>query len=59
MAQWLLDFIFRLHMITPPYHVTGFDLLTAAGLVLVTSVLGYFGGVILGLIWNRLATETS
>jgi hypothetical protein len=55
-AQWMIDLIFRLHMIAPPYHITGFRLLTAASLVLVTSGIGYIGGAILALIWNRFAS---
>ena len=35
-AQWLLDTIFRLHMIAPSYMVTPFDLGTAVTLVVVT-----------------------
>ena len=48
-SQWVLDFIFRLHMIAPPYMVTPFDLGTAATLVVVTAGIGYVGGFILGL----------
>jgi hypothetical protein len=51
-AQWLLDFIFRLHMITPPYTVSAFNLGTAAGLVLVTACIGFAGGWAAGAIWN-------
>jgi hypothetical protein len=54
-AQWLIDFIFRLHMIAPPYKVTGFNLLTAFSLVLVTSCIGYVSGLVIALIWNRFA----
>lgn len=54
-AQWLLDFIFRLHMITPPYHVDAFSISTAAGLVLVTACSGYVFGWLVGVIWNRCA----
>jgi hypothetical protein len=54
-AQWLIDFIFRLHMIAPPYRITGFNLLTAASLVLVTASIGYVSGLVIGLIWNRCA----
>jgi hypothetical protein len=39
-----IDFIFRLHMITPPCRIAGFNLGTAAGLVLVTAGIGYVGG---------------
>jgi len=52
-AQPLLDFIFRLHMITPPYRVEAFHLGTAAGLVSVTTCLGFAEGWIAGVIWNR------
>ena len=51
-AQWLLDFIFRLHMITPPYHVTAFSPLTAMGLVLTTGGIGYVSGWFIGFVWN-------
>ena len=54
-AQWLIDFIFRLHMIAPPYKITGFSLVAAASLVLVTASIGYASGLVIGLIWNRCA----
>ena len=56
-AQWLLDFIFRLHMITPPYHVTAFSPLTAIALVLITAVVGYVSGWFIGVLWNQLSRE--
>lgn len=52
-AQPFIDFIFRLHMITPPYRIAAFNLGTAVGLVLVTAGIGYVGGWAAGLIWNR------
>jgi hypothetical protein len=52
-AQWLIDFIFRLHMITPPYKVTAFSFGVAAALVLVTASIGYVSGFVIGTIWNR------
>ena len=55
-AQWLIDFIFRLHMIAPPYKITGFNLLTAIGLILVTTSIGYVSGLFIGIIWNRCVT---
>lgn len=54
-AQWLLDVIFRLHMIAPPYMVTPFSLGTAATLVVVTGAIGYVGGFFIGLILNSCA----
>ena len=52
-AQPLIDFIFRLHMITPPYKIAAFNLGTAAALVAVTAVIGYAMGWVVGFIWNR------
>ena len=54
-AQWLLDFVFRLHMIAPPYHITEFSLLTATALVLFTGTIGYASGWFIGLLWNHFA----
>jgi len=52
-AQPVMDFFFRLHMITPPYKIAEFNLGTAAGLVLVTAISGYVAGWVAGHIWNR------
>lgn len=52
-AQPLIDFIFRLHMITPPYKISAFSLGDAAALVLVTASIGYVAGWVVGFIWNR------
>jgi hypothetical protein len=56
-AQWLLDFVFRLHMITPPYKVVAFNFATALALVLITACIGYFTGFVIGVIWNRWAVR--
>lgn len=58
-AQWLLDFIFRLHMIMPPYHVTAFSPTTAAGLVLITAGIGYISGWFVGFIWNQFVARSA
>lgn len=54
-AQPLLDFIFRLHFIDPPYHINAFSLPTAALLVGVTAGLGMLGGAGLAIAWNVIA----
>ena len=53
-AQAVIDFVFRLHMITPPYRIAEFHLSTATGLVLVTAGIGYILGWAVGFIWNRV-----
>jgi hypothetical protein len=57
-AQSVMDFVFRLHMITPPYSVGPFSLATAAALVAVTGTIGFLSGWCLGAIWNRVARAT-
>lgn len=56
-AQWLLDWVFRLHFIQPVYVVNAFQPALAVVLIVVTSVLGYVMGWIAGGIWNWLHQE--
>jgi hypothetical protein len=58
-AQPLIDFIFRLHMIIPPYKIAAFNLATAAALVALTAVSGYAMGWVVSFIWNRFAPGES
>jgi hypothetical protein len=58
-AQWLLDFVFGLHMIAPPYKVVAFRFGTAVALVLLTACIGYVTGFVIGVIWNRCAARTA
>ena len=51
-AQWLMDWVFRLHFIQPPYIVTAFNLSHAVGLIVVTSSLGYLMGWLGAALWN-------
>lgn len=57
-AQALIDFIFWLHFITPPYHIGEFTLTRALGLIAVTAVIGYVVGYAIGMIWNRVHRVT-
>lgn len=53
-AQWLLDWVFKLHFINPPYTLNTFILSYAIVLVATTSALGYVIGWTAGGIWNWL-----
>ena len=54
LAQPLIDFIFWLHFIRPVYVIETFEPVRAAGLVLLTSIIGYVIGSVFALLWNRL-----
>jgi hypothetical protein len=53
-AQPLMDWIFGLHFIQPPYTITEFYWGTAIVLIVVTAVIGYIVGWVLAAIWNGL-----
>ena len=57
-AQWLLDWVFRLHFIQPVYLITTFQPLLAVALIVVTSVIGFASGWVAAGIWNWLHTES-
>ena len=56
-AQWILNFIFQLHMITPPYTIAGFSFLTAIQLVAVSAGVGYSLGLFFAVVWNLFVAD--
>jgi len=58
-AQTVVDFVFRIHFISPPYTIDAFDLVRAAMLVLVTFGVGYVFGAAFAALWNRLHRRIS
>ena len=53
-AQVVLDFIFWLHFIKPPFVVEAFDIMRAAMLVAMTAGMGFIFGSVFALAWNAL-----
>jgi hypothetical protein len=53
-AQPFLDWIYRLHFLSNPFHVAGFDKATAALLVFISFSVGYLMGWFFALLWNAL-----
>ncbi len=54
LAQSLVDFIFKLHMVRPIIVVDTFSIGLAVALIIVTAIIGYIVGYIFALIWNKL-----
>lgn len=57
LAQGFMDFIFRLHMINPPYGIAPFSLVMAVSLIIITAVIGYIAGLVAGWLWNKLVAD--
>ena len=51
-AQTFIDFVFKIHFITPPYTVSTFDFGIAAMLILVVFAIWYVLGFVAALVWN-------
>lgn len=52
-AQPVIDFVFRIHFIQPPYTILAFSISTAVVLIAVVSAIGFVMGYVLALIWDR------
>ena len=53
-GQPLIDFIFWMHFLRPVFVVEPFAISRALVLIVVTSAIGYFVGLIGAVFWNRL-----
>lgn len=56
-AQSLMDFIFKLHMLSPPFQVQVFSLPLALGLIGITFLMGCFYGAVFYFIKNRFTNK--
>ena len=57
LAQPLLDFVFKLHMLNSPFHVEAFNLLLAIELVGMTFLIGCFYGAIFYIIKSKFLSR--
>ena len=51
-AQAVINFVFWMHFLAPPYVVKPFQASVAAVLIGVTAALGYATGYLFGILWN-------
>jgi hypothetical protein len=51
-AQAVLNFVFWMHFLKPPYTVGAFSAGIALIFILVTTAFGYAMGYVLGVLWN-------
>ncbi|MFA6521279.1 MAG: hypothetical protein WCT53_02755 [Candidatus Gracilibacteria bacterium] len=53
-AQFLMDWILKLHFLSNPYVIADFNLGFAVGLIALTFAVGYIVGWVLALLWNMM-----
>lgn len=53
-GQMLLGFILWAHMMQLPLVVGPFDAIASLTLIVITAVIGYVFGYIMGVLWNRI-----
>ncbi|HET7798228.1 MAG TPA: hypothetical protein VFK72_10105 [Nevskia sp.] len=51
-AGSMVDFIFRVHMLSVPVTVLPFDILSAVELLIITAAVGYLVGYAFARVWN-------
>ena len=59
LAQKLIDFVFWLHFITPPFQIEPFDPARAGMLIVIVFGVGYVIGAIGAVIWNMLQRQAA
>lgn len=52
LAQVFMDWIYSLHFLNNPFLISGFNLVTAVMLVIVTFIFGYIFGWVFAKVWN-------
>lgn len=57
LAQSLINRVFELHFIQPPFTVGQFSLSVAVVLIVIASLVGYVFGWLLAAIWNWLHAQ--
>lgn len=57
LAQAVLNFIYSIHFLNNPFLIQEFNLAKALVLVCFTFVMGYIGGYVLSLVWNKMVAK--
>jgi hypothetical protein len=54
LAQPLVDFVLKIHMVKPMYIVDSFNAGSALLLIVITAIIGYIVGYTFASIWNKI-----